>query len=159
MELHGGQLGVRSSLDEGSTFFFNLPIAGTSAARSNSSPKAEKNLVELQETPPPEGILEDQRLERLEREAAILVVDDEPMNLQVLRNYFSPAGFEVTSAASGGEALSLLAEKPYGLVLLDVMMSKMSGYEVCRTIRETYPITHLELLKAHRLREQEVVSL
>jgi class 3 adenylate cyclase len=65
----------------------------------------------------------------------ILVVDDQPQNVKLLEQILSLSGYEVFTAASGVEALAKIsAEKP-DLVLLDVVMPQMSGYEVCRRIR------------------------
>jgi DNA-binding response OmpR family regulator len=68
--------------------------------------------------------------------AKILVVDDTPSNVKLLADALAPKGYAVVTAASGAEALEKVeAERP-DLVLLDVVMPGMSGYEVCRKIRE-----------------------
>src|SRR5712692_1696030 len=68
--------------------------------------------------------------------AKILVVDDTPKNVKLLADLLTVKGYSVVTAASGSEALVLMdAERP-DLVLLDVVMPEMSGYEVCRKIRE-----------------------
>src|SRR5438093_2380523 len=68
--------------------------------------------------------------------AKILVVDDTPKNVKLLADLLTIKGYTVVTAASGAEALKQVeAEKP-DLVLLDVVMPEMSGYEVCRKIRE-----------------------
>ncbi len=67
--------------------------------------------------------------------ARILVVDDTPHNVKLLADLLAVKGYAVATAASGREALDRVpAERP-DLVLLDVMMPEMSGYEVCRRIR------------------------
>ena len=67
--------------------------------------------------------------------AKILVVDDTPQNVKLLADLLTVKGYTVVTAASGAEALAQLeAERP-DLVLLDVVMPGMSGYEVCRRIR------------------------
>jgi class 3 adenylate cyclase len=67
--------------------------------------------------------------------ARILVVDDTPHNVKLLADLLSVKGYAVSTAASGAEALEKIeAERP-DLVLLDVVMPGMSGYEVCKTIR------------------------
>ena len=68
--------------------------------------------------------------------AKVLVVDDTPQNVKLLADLLSVKGYAVVTAASGPEALDKVeAERP-DIVLLDVMMPGMSGYEVCRKIRE-----------------------
>jgi adenylate cyclase len=68
--------------------------------------------------------------------AKILVVDDTPKNVKLLADLLTVKGYSVVTAESGREALTQVqAERP-DLVLLDVVMPEMSGYEVCRKIRE-----------------------
>ena len=66
----------------------------------------------------------------------ILVVDDTPHNVKLLADLLTVKGYEVQTAASGPEALNLLPGFQPDIVLLDVMMPGMSGYEVCEKIRE-----------------------
>jgi adenylate cyclase len=67
----------------------------------------------------------------------ILAVDDTPHNVKLLVDLLSAKGYEVDSAASGAEALARLESEPPDLILLDVVMPEMSGYEVCRAIRKS----------------------
>jgi class 3 adenylate cyclase len=69
--------------------------------------------------------------------AKILVVDDTPRNVKLLADLLSVKGYGVATAASGSEALALLETAHPDLVLLDVVMPAMSGYEVCQKIRST----------------------
>ncbi len=69
-------------------------------------------------------------------QARILVVDDTPHNVKLLADLLGARGYAVTTAASGPEALSLIEKEPLDLVLLDVVMPGMSGYDVCRKLRE-----------------------
>jgi adenylate cyclase len=66
----------------------------------------------------------------------ILVVDDTPQNVLLLSDLLASQGYAVATAASGAEALGQIQAEPVDLVLLDVVMPEMSGYEVCRRIRE-----------------------
>jgi adenylate cyclase len=68
--------------------------------------------------------------------ARILVVDDTPENVLLLSAVLEKKGYQVATASSGAEALELIATERPDLVLLDVVMPQMSGYEVCRKIRE-----------------------
>ena len=67
--------------------------------------------------------------------AKVLVVDDTPNNVKLLADVLAVRGYAVTTAASGEEALAKIASEPPDLVLLDVMMPGLSGYDVCRRIR------------------------
>jgi class 3 adenylate cyclase/CheY-like chemotaxis protein len=66
----------------------------------------------------------------------ILVADDVPANVQLLEAVLEPAGFAVSSASSGPETVERVVAELPELVLLDVQMAGMNGYEVCRRIRE-----------------------
>jgi adenylate cyclase len=66
----------------------------------------------------------------------VLVVDDTPVNLKLLADLLAAKGYTVATATSGAEALARIEAEPLDLVLLDVMMPGMSGYEVCRKIRD-----------------------
>ena len=66
----------------------------------------------------------------------ILVVDDEPMNVALLEAVLVSRGYEVIPAANGMEALDLIHKDNFDLVLLDIMMPEMDGFEVCRRIKE-----------------------
>ena len=72
----------------------------------------------------------------------ILVVDDTPANIKLLGDLLRLKGYEVSTAASGEDALAMIAKQPPDLVLLDIMMPGLNGYEVCRKIREN-PATAL----------------
>jgi len=72
----------------------------------------------------------------------ILIVDDTPDTVMFLADRLAGQGYAVVTASSGVEALEQVEKEQPDLVLLDVLMPKMSGYEVCRQIREN-PATHL----------------
>lgn len=66
----------------------------------------------------------------------ILLVDDEPLIIKGLRYSLEQDGYEIDSAADGEEAVNKFFAGTYDLILLDVMLPKMSGIEVCQRIRE-----------------------
>ena len=68
-------------------------------------------------------------------DVVILAVDDMPQNLRLLDAVLSPRGYRLVTAASGEEALAKLPESGADLVLLDILMPGIDGYEVCRRIR------------------------
>jgi adenylate cyclase len=69
-------------------------------------------------------------------EPLVLAVDDLPANVRLLDAVLSPRGYQVLGAGSGPEALALVAEHRPDLVLLDIVMPEMDGYEVCRRLRQ-----------------------
>ena len=66
----------------------------------------------------------------------ILVVDDTPANVKLLVDVLTAKGFDVSAAVNGQEALDCVAQNPPDLILLDIMMPGLSGYDVCRRLRE-----------------------
>jgi len=77
----------------------------------------------------------------------ILIVDDEASNIKVLQELFARSGYQMLIAYNGISALELLQNhRDVSLVLLDVMMPGISGYEVCKRIRENYPIYKLPIV-------------
>ena len=71
--------------------------------------------------------------------ARLLIVDDDSHNRQLLEVMLAPEGFHLTTAASGEEALAMVAHHPPDLILLDVMMPGMDGYQVAGRSRPTSP--------------------
>jgi CheY-like chemotaxis protein len=71
----------------------------------------------------------------LERQETILVVDDNRDNVEILSAFLESRGYRVASAQDGKAALAKLEEVHPSLVLLDVMMPGMDGWQVCRTIK------------------------
>jgi DNA-binding response OmpR family regulator len=89
----------------------------------------------------------------------ILVVDDEEAILLGLGDLLASEGYRVTTARDGREALERFAADRPDLVLLDVMMPEMSGYDVCRAIRRTDPLTPVMMLTAKAEEVDKVVGL
>jgi adenylate cyclase len=75
------------------------------------------------------------RPDRLRQRVRVLAVDDQPQNLRLLDAVLSPRGYDIVTAETGEKALNLLAHQDIDLVLLDVVMPGMDGYEVCQWIR------------------------
>ncbi len=87
----------------------------------------------------------------------LLVVDDNPQNIELLTALMEAEGYEVISAADGLEAMALVAASPPDLILLDIMMPKMDGYAVCRRLKQEaatrlVPIVLLTALGAEEAR-------
>ena len=68
--------------------------------------------------------------------ARILIVEDEPAMLRGLKDAFAARGFEVSAAQDGQTGLSSAIEHPPDLILLDIMLPRVNGYEICRAVRE-----------------------
>src|SRR3979409_839112 len=73
--------------------------------------------------------------------ARILVVDDVPANVKLLEARLSAEYFDVLTASNGAEALDICTRSECDIILLDVMMPDMDGFEVCRRLKSN-PATH-----------------
>lgn len=76
----------------------------------------------------------------------ILVVDDEPVNLLVLKGVLGKAGYEVACASSGRECLEMARSRQPDMILLDVMMPGESGFETCRKLKADPATTHVPVM-------------
>jgi two-component system, sensor histidine kinase and response regulator len=76
----------------------------------------------------------------------ILVVDDQETNVQVLGSMLGQLGFEIVPVTSGEDALKRLAARPADLILLDVLMPGLDGFEVCRQIRAQAALAEIPII-------------
>lgn len=75
---------------------------------------------------------------KMNKRNTILIVDDIPQNIQLAAQHIKALEFKLLYATSGKDALQILAKNPVDLILLDVMMPEMNGYDCCRQIRTNY---------------------
>lgn len=158
VELHGSELNIQSELGKGSVFSFALKFTSSverqaisthrtsltepngkrheSMDQWNFSDQGRSGSVIPEPIPP---LLTDTR-------AKLLVVDDDPVNLNVLRGILANEPYDITTANSAHEALALLDQKPWDLMIADVMMPSLSGYELTQKVREHYSISDLPVL-------------
>jgi class 3 adenylate cyclase/CheY-like chemotaxis protein len=82
--------------------------------------------------------------------ARILIVDDNPTNIKMLRTRLAAEGYEIVTAADGEQALVAAREQRPDLILLDIMMPKLDGIEVCKRLRAdaAFPFTPIVLVTA-----------
>ena len=147
VQLHRGRIWIDSTQGFGSRVTFTLPL---SKSKVESRPPEQVSKVQalsvVIETPD-DALLEQEELVPTFGAFQILIVDDEPVNLQVLVNHLSLQNYGITQAASGMEALEIIDQgfKP-DIILLDIMMPKMTGYELCQKIRERFPANELPVV-------------
>lgn len=83
---------------------------------------------------------------RKNTKSLILVVDDAPINRKLMQTILEPAGYEVITAHNGPTALQIAQTAQPQLILLDVMMPGMDGYEVCRSLKENVSTRHIPVI-------------
>lgn len=77
---------------------------------------------------------------------SILIVDDEPKNIQLLGSLLKEKKYEVEFATSGEETIEWIYSKPFDLVLLDIMMPGLDGYDVCAKIKSDITKKHIPII-------------
>ncbi len=144
VELHGGKIWVQSKLGEGSEFSFSLDLANS----SDPNQVAEER-IEIFDTKTVSD-LEDLTLEIEEirkSQIKVLIVDDELPNRQMLKTYLSVLDCEIVEAHSGLQALEIIRTNDhFDILLLDILMPGMSGYELCKIIRQDFSLYELPIL-------------
>jgi two-component system, sensor histidine kinase and response regulator len=121
VELLGGTIGVRSALGEGSEFYFILPVELIDNNEEGAILRSESGSHTTTEM-----ILG----------AKVLLVEDNKINRLVGIGMLRAIGIQVTTAESGEEALNLTASHPFDLILMDVQMPGMDGFETTRQMRQ-----------------------
>lgn len=150
VDMHGGLLTVDSILGQGTQFTFTLPLADETVEQSviTSLKTTEPDLMPF-DTDPFEKYASISTVTQTNKRSykpKILAVDDNPINLQVLANILSDEQYDVVTVTSGKEAIKLLDSTEWDLLITDVMMPYMSGYELTRSIRKKYSISELPIL-------------
>ena len=130
---HDGAIEVQSTPGKGTRFILRFPAAIDAQPRASIAPDSEG-----EESP-----------DGAQRIGHLLVVDDEPMVRSVTAKLLRLKGHAVAEAEGGRQALDLLAERPFNLVVTDLGMPEMSGSELAYRIRQHHPRLPIVLLTGH----------
>jgi len=124
VKMMGGEIGVDSTYRNGSEFYFTIPY--------RPAPEVEEETQQPVQVRPASG---DPDL----KGKRMLVAEDDPTNFEFLKKVIERTGAEVLHAKNGVEAAQLATSQHFDLILMDIMMPEMNGYDATRKIREKKP--------------------
>ncbi|GAB4368504.1 MAG: hypothetical protein Kow00128_13900 [Deltaproteobacteria bacterium] len=131
---YGGKITVHSREGEGTTFHIRLPVVEPRSRmpdRRKAAPRGERS------------------------RARILIVEDDDLNRELFRDALSAQGNEVRAAATGAEGLEMFRRAPFDLVITDLSMPGMSGWEVSRGVKRIAPEVPVILLSGWAIQQDE----
>ncbi len=149
VDLHKGTLSVQSTPGQGSVFILTLDLDDQYIQEPELTSILLDNTmgtdVQVILTEPEVSDLAEQSSNMIDA-TQILLVDDDTVNLNILKEILTSEAYSVWTATSGKEALSLFDMRDWDLIITDIMMPEMSGYELSRMIRDRFSISELPIL-------------
>lgn len=162
LRLHDSSIKVQSQVGQGSTFSFTLPAWRGSAQEPFRASQAKEDPFTPNEFRGFEMRKDHFDLPGLREQSEeasrfkLLLVDDEAVTLEVLHDHLSLQNYQLVITQHPEKALELLEQQgPFDLMVTDIMMSGMSGFELCKKVRKTYPIHDLPIILLSNRSEAE----
>lgn len=141
VNLQGGQIGAYNNTDGGATFFYELPLGMQTQDVSCPEHPYLNELINFPET-----------VKTVEEESfplnryALLIVEDKAELRNFLKDYFKPQVRKIYEAEDGVQALDMIYRNQPDIVISDVMMPRMDGYQLCKTIKEDLSVSHIPVI-------------
>ncbi|MCB0804846.1 MAG: response regulator [Bacteroidales bacterium] len=124
VELMGGKIKVKSKLKEGSEFSFTLPLQVDPECKNSETAEPEIKPPLVKNAEPADNSM-----------ISVLVVEDQPINMEIIVGMLSLNGYSIDTACNGVEAVAKVKESHYDVVLMDVQMPEMDGISATKSIR------------------------
>lgn len=159
VELQGGIITVQSKIEEGSTFTFTLNLFDFNEEERHiiSVDNQELQIEPVYLSTSPYQI-KDLNYEPIFELIRILVVDDDVVTLKMIKAIFSSDTYQMVTVTQPKEALKLLTESPWDLIIADVILPQMSGYEFTRKVRENYTMAELPVLLLSNYNQEDNIK-
>ena len=130
-EMLGGDVTIKSFFGEGSTFTIHLPLEGKDS---------------LDQLPIPELSNSNVSLEKTHQSMKILLIDDDPMIHDLIKHYLSPQGYSIISSKNGIEGIEVAKEIHPDVIVLDVMMPEMDGWEAIGKLKKDSELAKIPVI-------------